>query len=838
MCTGYVNIVRAVLRAAAARAGDRVHARERRRPPLGRRLRPRRGGRAARRRPGPLHRRPRAAAHAPRRDAAQPARPRAHRPPSTRAAPPALPGVLAVLTGADAAASIRARSGPLIPTTSAVADYCLAVDRARYVGEPVAAVAAVDRATAEDALERIRVEYEPLPAVRRPGAGHPRPGRRSSTRSSAPTSSGTTRSPTATSTARCARADGVLRERFAIQRYASTPLETFGGIAEYDAGTRRYEFWTNDQRPGLTIASPRRRARRAAAAAPAVLPGHRRRLRQQAAPGVSRRLRAARAEGRASRQVDRGPHREPHRADARVQRRDGGRARLRRRRHGARPARARRRRRGQEPPHADPAQPDQARQHRQRLPHPRHPLRGVVGPHQQVPERAPTAASASRSCASPSSARWRCWRGASALDPAELRLQNYVTAAEMPYTTPPGAQYDSGDYPATLRARAATASTTRAGAAEQARARAEGPAARHRHRDVGRARGDEPRVVRDHHRPARAPPARRRRRWCASSRTARCARRWAIRRAARRYETVIAQIVADELGCTPDAGRRRPRLRLGDDAVALPLGQLLEQVLGHRRRRHRGGRRGACATSSCASPRIGSRSTPPTSSCATAPPSCAGRPTARLSFAELARTAYADVLGLAAGRGARPRGAPRPPEPARQPDRRRTGACALSSSSRTPPTAASWRWTGARGFVRILKLRRRARLRARDEPVDRRGHGARLDRPRHRRGAARGVPLRRARPAPHLDVHGLPQADRRSTSPISRWTVSSIPRPFTPLGAKGVGEGGAIPGPAAVANAVEDALQPFGAVVRELPLTPERVWRWLADGAGETAARG
>ena len=32
------------------------------------------------------------------------------------------------------------------------------------------------------------------------------------------------------------------------------------------------------------------------------------------------------------------------------------------------------------------------------------------------------------------------------------------------------------------------------------------------------------------------------------------------------------------------------------------------------------------------------------------------------------------------------------------------------------------------------------------------------------------------------------------------------PSPFTPLGAKGVGEGGAIPGPAAVANAVEDAL--------------------------------
>ena len=109
----------------------------------------------------------------------------------TRAAE-ALPGVFAVLTGAEAAA----RSGPirpLIPTTAAVPDYCLAVDRARYVGEPVAAVAAVDRATAEDALERIRVEYEPLPAVVDPEAADRDPARRSSTRSSAPTWSGTTR---------------------------------------------------------------------------------------------------------------------------------------------------------------------------------------------------------------------------------------------------------------------------------------------------------------------------------------------------------------------------------------------------------------------------------------------------------------------------------------------------------------------------------------------------------------------------------------------------------------------------------------------------------------------
>src|SRR5262249_57557026 len=53
----------------------------------------------------------------------------------------ALPGVAAVLVGTDAA-RFSGPIRPLIPTTASVPDYCLAVDRVRYVGEPVAAVAA------------------------------------------------------------------------------------------------------------------------------------------------------------------------------------------------------------------------------------------------------------------------------------------------------------------------------------------------------------------------------------------------------------------------------------------------------------------------------------------------------------------------------------------------------------------------------------------------------------------------------------------------------------------------------------------------------------------------
>src|SRR6202011_2940601 len=41
------------------------------------------------------------------------------------------------------------------------------------------------------------------------------------------------------------------------------------------------------------------------------------------------------------------------------------------------------------------------------------------------------------------------------------------------------------------------------------------------------------------------------------------------------------------------------------------------------------------------------------------------------------------------------------------------------------------------------------------------------------------------------------------------------PSPRNPLGVKGLGEGGAIPGPAVLANAIEDALTPFGVVIDE-----------------------
>ena len=53
------------------------------------------------------------------------------------------------------------------------------------------------------------------------------------------------------------------------------------------------------------------------------------------------------------------------------------------------------------------------------------------------------------------------------------------------------------------------------------------------------------------------------------------------------------------------------------------------------------------------------------------------------------------------------------------------------------------------------------------------------------------------------------------------------PSVINPLGIKGVGESGAIPGAAAIANAVEDAVADLGAVIREVPVTPSRLFALL-----------
>jgi CO/xanthine dehydrogenase Mo-binding subunit len=56
------------------------------------------------------------------------------------------------------------------------------------------------------------------------------------------------------------------------------------------------------------------------------------------------------------------------------------------------------------------------------------------------------------------------------------------------------------------------------------------------------------------------------------------------------------------------------------------------------------------------------------------------------------------------------------------------------------------------------------------------------------------------------------------------------PSPFTPLGTKGIGEGGAVIAPAAIASAVEDALTPLGITIGALPILPTRLFELVARG--------
>jgi carbon-monoxide dehydrogenase large subunit len=63
------------------------------------------------------------------------------------------------------------------------------------------------------------------------------------------------------------------------------------------------------------------------------------------------------------------------------------------------------------------------------------------------------------------------------------------------------------------------------------------------------------------------------------------------------------------------------------------------------------------------------------------------------------------------------------------------------------------------------------------------------------------------------------------------------PSPYTEFGAKGVGEGGAIAPPAALFNAVNDALTPIGALVSETPLTPRRLLAAIEAAKARKAAR-
>ena len=79
-----------------------------------------------------------------------------------------------------------------------------------------------------------------------------------------------------------------------------------------------------------------------------------------------------------------------------------------------------------------------------------------------------------------------------------------------------------------------------------------------------------------------------------------------------------------------------------------------------------------------------------------------------------------------------------------------------------------------------------------------------------------------------------PEVPRATDIPDFVLGSTETPSPSNPLGVKGVGEAGTIGATPAIANAVIDALSPFGIRHLDLPFTPERVWRAIQDKGGRS----
>jgi 2-furoyl-CoA dehydrogenase large subunit len=161
------------------------------------------------------------------------------------AAAVAADGVRAVITGED----IRRMSDPfLVAVKELIGQWSLAVERVRYVGEPVAVVVATSRYLAEDAAVLVDVDYEPQPAVIEPlkaaAARSPR------VHESAGSNVISAREFRYGEPDRAfAEADAVVSLTSTYPRNSFTPMECFVVVAEYRPADGVYDVLSNFQGP-------------------------------------------------------------------------------------------------------------------------------------------------------------------------------------------------------------------------------------------------------------------------------------------------------------------------------------------------------------------------------------------------------------------------------------------------------------------------------------------------------------------------------------------------------------------------------------------------------------
>jgi len=158
-------------------------------------------------------------------------------------------GVLAVVTAADLAGAVR--PAPPNPVEGAeiapVPHPVLASGTVRYVGEPIAAVLALTASAAQDAAEDVVVDYDPLPAIVDPRRALNGPVRlHAQLPDNVLSRWQRTHGDVDGAFARAAR---VVRQQFRIPRLAAAPIEPRGVVAVYDPGADLLTVWISAQDP-------------------------------------------------------------------------------------------------------------------------------------------------------------------------------------------------------------------------------------------------------------------------------------------------------------------------------------------------------------------------------------------------------------------------------------------------------------------------------------------------------------------------------------------------------------------------------------------------------------
>ncbi len=156
-----------------------------------------------------------------------------------------LPGVVAVVTGKALLAMVG--NIPSVVRTPA-RYYPFAHDKVRYAGEPVAVVVATDRYIAEDAAELVDVDYEPLQGVS--NIDDAIAGNAPRLFDDAPSNILNSRTfryedPDGA----FATADRIFRLDYRFPRSSATPMETYGVIANFERAPDRFTVWSNFQGP-------------------------------------------------------------------------------------------------------------------------------------------------------------------------------------------------------------------------------------------------------------------------------------------------------------------------------------------------------------------------------------------------------------------------------------------------------------------------------------------------------------------------------------------------------------------------------------------------------------